>query len=206
MQIFVKIPESYRDYATDRTVHSVVDHLLTRDDDDLPDELDWNEVRAYHLAWLSAQKVKTDYILLLMDLWYAIWKPILEKHGINKVFDIDEMREDDAHPARSIIWDNGAFYCRFHFSVKRKNFKIYTAIVIPDEIIEIHLHIVDEDDEVYFIDNYSSNYWKIDKDNNLVAQDNNILIEKSVSELNVSNFIYLADEAISAFIKYASKP
>lgn len=206
MKTFVKIPESYRDYATDRTIQSVVDHLLEQKDKDLPTEIDWSEVRAYHQAWLSAQKVKTDYILLLMDLWDAIWKPTLEKHGIKKVFDIDEMKEDDAHPARSIVWDDGVFYCHFHYTIKKKSFRIYTSIAISDEIVEIHLYILDEDDEIYFIDDYSSDFWRMNEDDYLVTQDNNISIEKSVNELDVSKLIHLADEAISAFIKYASKP
>lgn len=101
----VAVPESYRDYINERVISSVVDHLLEVPDTDLPVD-EWDEVPAYHQAWLSAQKVKTDYALFLFDLWDAIWKPALQEAGIDDELSVYEAKKQckSHQPTRANIW------------------------------------------------------------------------------------------------------
>jgi len=104
----VALPESLRDYMNEKVVQSVVDRLLEVPDTNLPVD-EWDEVPAYYKAWLSAQKVKTDYALFLFDLWDAIWKPALQEAGLNNELSIDEAKKQwkTHRPTRENIWVAG---------------------------------------------------------------------------------------------------
>jgi len=114
----VAVPESFRDYINEKVVQSVVDHLLEVPDTDLPVD-EWDEVPAYYKAWLSAQKVKTDYALFLFDLWGAAWKPALQEAGLDNELSIDEAKKQWKifKPTRENIWIEGLsrlFHASYH--------------------------------------------------------------------------------------------
>ena len=205
MTTIVKIPESYRDYATDRTIQSVVDHLLEQEDKDLPTELDWSEVRAYHQAWLSAQKVKTDHTILLIDLWDLIWKPALNKHKINldQSWNIEDMKEYEAEPSRHVIWGDKIYYRWFSCKIDDQNLGIETHIIVRDENIKLGIKIEDEDGENITDELELSDLWgKVDNEHNFSTKNKLVVIQKNTDSLDISTLVTLADEAMATFIEY----
>jgi hypothetical protein len=140
MPTIIQIPDSVYDYLTDSGIQSVVDHLLKQDDNTLPVELAWDEVRAFHEAYLSAQKVKTDYVLWLMDLWDAIWQPALDKQEIHfKHWMPHEMKEWNAEPSRQTVWNEGAYYRWFSNQMPNGKFEFDTRINILHEESKVQL-------------------------------------------------------------------
>lgn len=202
MQAIVKIPESYRDYITDRTIESVVEHLLTQKDNDLPIELGWNELYAYHQAWLSAQKVKTDYALFVMDLWEIAWGNCLRKYGIIHEHTIDEVRAWDMRPTRDSLWENGC--CRY-FSFNSFELDIQ-AMAYSDVGVCLRFKVDDQEGNVFSekMESLMSVNWKREEEY-LVTQ-KWILIQDAPSELDVSKLQDWADEVISVFINRVSQP
>lgn len=208
--MMINIPESYRDYLTDRAIQSVVDHLLEQKDDALPAELEWDEVHSYHSAWLSAQKVKTDYALLLLELWAVIWKPSLEKHGISSIhaYSIEDMKEYDAEPSRRALWDDGVFYRWFTYTSNDASFEVETKISISDENIRLHLKIENEAEEYITDELELSELWEKEEDDGYIylsTRNKLASLTQCTDRLDISELIQLADEAISAFIKYAQE-
>lgn len=125
----VLVPESYRDYINNRVVQSVVDHLLDESDTDLPVD-EWYEVPAYYQAWLSAQKVKTDYALFLFDLWDAIWKPALQEAGIDSEFSIYEAKKwhKSFWPTKENLWQEGGLHRLFYVRYQGKEASLHTLV------------------------------------------------------------------------------
>lgn len=205
MQTIVRIPESYRDYATDRTIQSVVNHLLEQQDKDLPSELEWNEVRAYHQAWLSAQKVKTDYIFLLMDLWDLIWKSALNNHEINldQSWSIEDMQEKDAEPSQHVLWNDKRYYRWFSCLIGDHGFLLETLIIIEDENIRIGLEISDKDDESITNKLEFSDLWgRVGNEHHFSTKNKLVTMQKNTDSLDISHLVTLADQAMTSFIEY----
>ncbi|EDN67372.1 conserved hypothetical protein [Beggiatoa sp. PS] len=140
MSTIIQIPDSVYDYLTDSGIQSVVDHLLEQGDNELPEELAWDEVRAFHEAYLSAQKVKTDYVLWLMDLWDAIWQPALDKQEIHfKPWMPREMKEWDAEPSRQTVWYDAIYHRWFSNQMPNGKFEFDTRIEILHEKSKLQL-------------------------------------------------------------------
>nr|CAA6819601.1 MAG: Unknown protein [uncultured Thiotrichaceae bacterium] len=142
----ITVPESYRDYVNDKVVSSVVDHLLEQTGKKLPSELEWPEVRAYHEACLSAQKVQADYIIFLFDLWDAIWGKALSEVGSFEFWTPDELKEGSSEwlPSSKNLWDDG-LYQRMDFEKNGGQWSllvwiahddsdgVYTSFIVYDE-------------------------------------------------------------------------
>lgn len=141
--MMLQVPASYRDYLHDRTIRSVVDHLLKTQPGKLPSDIEWDEVRAFHQACLSAQKVKTDRALFLLDLWEAIWKPTLEKFGMSErnAWSIEDMKKEDSEPGIERLWsEREGFYRWYVAELSGHYFNIYTQVSIKSKAAGIQLY------------------------------------------------------------------
>ncbi len=152
MSTIIQIPDSVYDYLTDPSIQSVVDHLLEQKDDKLQVELAWNEVRAFHEACLSAQKVKTDYILWLMDLWDAIWQQALDKQEVDfKHLTLREMKEeyDFEQLNRQTIWNEKTYWRWFSGQINGKfDFDARIQILHETNKVQLYFRVDDEEEEV----------------------------------------------------------
>ena len=208
MTTLIDVPASVRDYLTDKTICSVVDHLLEQKDGKLPPGLAWDEVRAYHQAWLSAQKVKTDYVLLLMDLWDAIWRPALLKYGVDvekQIWDIEEMKEYEAEPSRAVIWNGNVFYRWFWLETADGGFSLDTQVEIDsDEGIILHFRVEDEEKEILPAEKPLFSQWQSYQEDELgffKTPNKLIQIQADTQQLNISALVILADEAVAKFVE-----
>ena len=79
----IKLPESYQAYCSDTAVRAAVDHIFSSEGSKkqlaLPPDIEWEELRAFHRAVLSAHQVRCEYGSFLLDLWDAVWQPALGK-------------------------------------------------------------------------------------------------------------------------------
>ncbi len=209
MTTLIDVPESVRDYLNDKTIRSVVDHLLEQQDDKLPPDLAWNEVRAYHQAWLSAQKVKTDYVLLLMDLWDAIWRPALLKYGIdveNQSWDIEGMQEYETEPSRHVMWDDEIFFRWLTLKTSDREFSFDTQVRIDgdDGGIILLFRVDDEEKEILPAEETLFSQWQFhqgDGENFFKTPNTLIRIQADTQQLDISALVTLADEAVAKFIE-----
>ena len=74
-----KVPDSYRAYCTDAAVKTAVDHILDSRSLSLPEDIEWKDLPAFHRAVLSAHQVRSEFAIFLIDVWNAVWKPMLEQ-------------------------------------------------------------------------------------------------------------------------------
>lgn len=211
MTTLIAIPDSVRDYLTNETICSVVEHLLEQKDQKLPPDLRWDKVRAYHEAWLSAQKVKTDYALLLMDLWDAIWRPALENYGVdieNQSWDIEEMKEYEAEPSRHVMWNDGTFRRWFRLKTANGGFSLDTGVVIDsDEDIYLLFRVDDDEQEILPAEETLFSQWQFyqgdDDDGNFFQTPSKLIrIQANTQQLDISALVTLADEAVAKFVEF----
>lgn len=124
----ISIPQSVQDYFTRKGIRTAVDLLLEQDDEYLPENLDWDELRSFHKSVLAAYTIRTDYAILLLDAWDAIWEPALSACGLRDIRDvlpIDDNSED-AKPSPLGLWDDGLF--RAHRHPGNRNAFIWTSV------------------------------------------------------------------------------
>ena len=83
-----ELPESYRAYRSDIAVRTAVDHILSSSDKrsglDLPADIDWEDLPAFHGAVLSAHQVRCEYAVHLIRLWNDVWQPALDECHFGK--------------------------------------------------------------------------------------------------------------------------
>ena len=77
-----ELPESYRAYCSDPAVRTAVDHILSAGSKrplTLPGDIEWNDLKAFHRAVLSAHQVRCEFAVFLVDLWDAVWQRALDR-------------------------------------------------------------------------------------------------------------------------------
>ena len=76
-------PKSYQTYCDDQAIRTAVDHLLaassngSNDALNLPEDIKWDDMLAFHRALLSAHQIRSEYAIYLIDLWNTVWEPTL---------------------------------------------------------------------------------------------------------------------------------
>ena len=198
MTTAVSVPESVRSYFTDSSVSAIVDHILQSEAAEFPVDLDWEEVRDFHVAHVAAVTVRTDYALLLLDLWESVWAEPLRAHGITQDVPFDEYPEGTL-PSPEVFWydslyricyfpgDSGAFlYLSVYFDSKGK----------------LELSLAHETEEGENTQLSLPAAWSFDEDiESYVARDALVKIQEDTSSIDVTTFQQLAFSAITALVE-----
>ena len=71
------LSESLRFYCRSRANRNALDLIIRKPD--LPGDLRWNEVLAFHDATMAAQRVQLDFFTLLYNGWNGTWGEACKK-------------------------------------------------------------------------------------------------------------------------------
>lgn len=104
----VMLPESLAFYFGDRANRSALDIVMGSAA--LPDDLDWDEVPAFHDAQLTALKVKTDYVTFLFMVWQRTWGRAVE-HQLPDAAPVGVADLGMWPPTVAAVWEKGIL-CR----------------------------------------------------------------------------------------------
>ncbi|MEZ5477370.1 MAG: hypothetical protein R3E95_07785 [Thiolinea sp.] len=201
--MIIAVPESYRDYLHNRVVRSVVDHVLPQKENRLPVDLEWPDIRAYHEAGLAARKVKVDYGLFVMELWDAVWKPVLEKYDINDelAWPLIEMDESE-RPSLDNFWDNGLFVKNFTLRRGGGQVHLYPQSCVAEREVSILISAQTGGWESLSAELNLNELWAEEADEFGNRQTVSGLVEIAADSrhLDVSALVDLADEALSKLL------
>lgn len=98
------IPASVHGYLSDPAIRAGVDALLDVKPDALPPELGWEEFEDYLSARAAAELTKSEWPIMLLQLWNSIWKPNIGADW--KFSSFDALTEDDYAVSPADCWDN----------------------------------------------------------------------------------------------------
>jgi hypothetical protein len=106
----IEVPLSVFEYFTRTEVSTAVDTLLSIKENSLPKNIiNWDLVRDYNKSFLSAQQVRTEYGIFLMDIWLLTWEEALKNIDL-KVFSLSpfeqEIQIDYGLPTPKGLWEN----------------------------------------------------------------------------------------------------
>ena len=124
------MPKSYRAYCADAAVRTAVDHILSSADRkgglDLPPDMDWSDLPAFHRAVLSAYQVRCERATFLIDLWEAVWRPSPAESGLQGDLEPSSVADTEVWNAAKLdphtVWENQWFGRNFnvgggHYSI-----------------------------------------------------------------------------------------
>ena len=116
-----ELPESYRAYCSDAAVRTAVDHILSADSKKpltLPGDIEWNDLKAYHRAVLSAHQVRCEFAVSLIDLWDAVWQRALDRWEFQSGLAPETIVAAEKWWPQKLdtntVWNNGHFFRKFN--------------------------------------------------------------------------------------------
>jgi len=155
----ISIPQSVQDYMHQPSVRSAVDYLLEGGTADLPQGLErWEEVRAFHRAYLSACQVRAEHALFLMDLWEAVWGHALAQAPIRlrSLTPAEQYDTTDETPVSpDDIWDNEFAFCRVFETNNRQTRCVGGVICWHDNGLILYLYVYDAVSNISLSDHHS---------------------------------------------------
>ena len=136
------MPESYRVYCTDTVVRTAVEHILASTDKkgalNLPCDIDWEDLPAFHRAVLSAHQVRSEFSIFLIDHWNAIWQRALAECGFNSGRDDWTVSQAEEWCAAKLdthsVWDNGWFSRVFGIGGGNLQLGLAVVHVLPEGV------------------------------------------------------------------------
>lgn len=143
----IVIPDSVKSYCISRGVRTAIDMLSDEDDSYLPDHLAWDELPSYYQSILAAKTVKTDFALLYLHLWDAVWKPALERCGVTEPWTIDDMREEDTPPSLETLWQPGLYRTHYHPQDEDARIDTHLEIGIENNQLQVYISLAGWDAE-----------------------------------------------------------
>ncbi len=143
----ITLPESVKSYCVSRGVRTAINSLSEQDDSYLPDHLDWDELPSYFQSILAAKTVKTDFALLVLQLWDAIWKPALEACAVTKPWMIDDMQTEDTPPSLETLWEVGLYRTHYHPRDENARIDTYIGLAVEQNQLQISLSLASWDAE-----------------------------------------------------------
>lgn len=140
-----EMPESYRAYCADRAVRTAVDHILSAADRKgglaVPAAIGWEDLPAFHKAVLSAQMVRCEYAIFLIDIWDAVWRPAMDECGFRNDLRPRTVAESETWCEGKLdtntVWDNEWFgRC---FDIGDANWQLGLGVVVTLEGVQLNL-------------------------------------------------------------------
>lgn len=123
----ISFPESLAFYYRDRANRSALNLIM--DSPELPPDLGWDEVLAYHDAKLAAQKVRTDYCAFLHNAWERTWGAVtgqlLPESPPSTVAELGKWA-----PTLDTVWKNTALHGR---ALLPRRHTLWAAVEFPGE-------------------------------------------------------------------------
>jgi len=130
----LSLPASLRFYRSSRANRSALDLIISKPE--LPADLRWDEVLAFHDAAMAAQRVQLDYFALLYKVWQATWgtakKELLRSTSEPTVAELSS----EWGLSVSDVWYQGLF-CRIDL---RDRVSMWCGVSFADNEKEISLY------------------------------------------------------------------
>jgi hypothetical protein len=105
----LSLPASFNFYTSSRANRSALDRMMRKPD--LPADLRWDEVLAFHDATLTAQRVQLDYFGFLYAVWEQTWgtaiKQLFPSAEQPTISDLAEWA-----PTLEITWNSGCVFSK----------------------------------------------------------------------------------------------
>ncbi len=109
-QKLLSVPQTLQFYFNNAANNSAIDQLLKSK---VPADFNWEDLRIYYKAYLSAKKTQIDYWLFKLEAWNLIWNELVTKEP--GFFE----KEPDWYGGENMlehVWNEGELYKTFHFS------------------------------------------------------------------------------------------
>ena len=121
----ITIPQSVQDYFQNLRQQQEVDALMGRlaTGNWLPPGIQWSGLREHYNNLLTAATVRTEYAILLIDVWNAVWLPALTERDIINAIQINAMDNNDK-PSPAIPGEI--------FFLRKQGYKFSSEGVFPD--------------------------------------------------------------------------
>lgn len=121
-------PASFHAYCNDQAVRTAVDLLLAANPHgnskplNLPKDIEWNDLVAFHRAVLSAHEIRSAYAIYLIELWDAVWESTLVSVniGANTLTPNECMDRLNVALDTYSTWESGEFYRSYE--IKNSNY------------------------------------------------------------------------------------
>ena len=122
----ITIPQSVQDYFFEKPGRlQIVDDLFDHTNYWLPPGIERGGLREHYNNLLITAVVRTDYAVLLVDAWDAVWGAGLSACDIKKVIAIDDM-DKAGKPNPHIIWHDALY--QYYWDPRNEDAQICTAL------------------------------------------------------------------------------
>jgi len=145
--MFITIPQSVQDYFQKLPQQNKVDALIGHlGQAFLPQGIAWEDLREHYKDLLITATARTDYAVLLFNVWDATWGPALAACKIIRAVPIRHT-EKTAQPSPKVIWGDGLI--RVYYDPRDQNALIYveTRYEGPDDGFQMFLWHGEQDDQ-----------------------------------------------------------
>ncbi len=143
----IVIPESVKSYCASHGVRTAINTLSEHGTSYLPDNLEWDELPSYYQSVLAAATVKTDFALLYLNIWDAVWKPALEACGVTEPWTIDDMQQQENPPSLDTLWDFGFYRTHYHPNDEETRIDTNVEIALVQNQLLIYISLATWDAE-----------------------------------------------------------
>lgn len=120
------LPMSFNFYMSSRANRSALDLMIRKPE--LPAELRWDEVLAFHAAAHTAQRLQLDYLGFLYTVWDRTWgiarKQLLPAAEQPAISDLAEWI-----PTLETIWNSGYLFGKIGLS---QNYSLWAGVDLSD--------------------------------------------------------------------------
>jgi hypothetical protein len=143
----IVIPESVKSYCASHGVRTAINTLSEQSTSYVPDNLEWDELPSYYQSVLAAATVKTDFALLHLNIWDAVWKPALEACCVTEPWTIDDMQQEENPPSLDTLWDDGFYRTHYHPNDREARIDTLVQIAIVQNQLLIYISLATWDAE-----------------------------------------------------------
>lgn len=138
----IHISQQVQKYWTDDDFKESVNDLCLRQAAFLPRGLEWDGLRAFHNRLQEALAVRSEYSILLIDVWEAVWGPALSAAGFHKAIPIDEM---EVRPSAKFLWNDGLWKSYYNPQDESTYIEMFVEYCGPDDGFDLLVGVFDKD-------------------------------------------------------------